>query len=294
MEKKQLLVKKRETIRTMISQNNTIFDLIIIGHLAFEKIKNPLGEKNVLGGAGHYGIIPASLFSKKVGIVSRVGKDYDFKFLRKLKIDFTGVKKVMSQKTAQFSLDYKNNFSDREVGLQFNAASSLSPKDIPPSYFNSKFIHIATNLPQNQLKFINFLRGKTRAKLSIDTLEQYIQKWPNLVQEALSRVDLIFINKKEKTLLKKLKNKILIIKKGPEGAEYVSASQRISVKAPKIQPVVDTTGSGDVLASVFLVYLAKGRSIKESLQIAVNTASESVKDFGVESLLKMRIFERPL
>lgn len=261
-----------------------MFDLVIIGHLAFEKIENPFGIKNVLGGAGHYGIIAASLFSKNVGLVSRVGKDYDFGFLKKLGIDFRGVKKLPKEKTARFSLNYGSNFSNRVVGLQFNAAESLSFKDIPSSYFNSKFIHIATNTPSNQLEFIEFLRGKTKAKLSIDTLEQYIKKWPGLVQKALSKVDLVFINQKEKDLLEKLEDKTLIIKKGAAGAEYVSASQRISVKAPKIQLVVDTTGSGDVLASVFLICLAKKKSIKKALQIAVNTASESVKDFGVENL----------
>lgn len=267
-----------------------LFDLIIIGHLAFEKIKTPLGQKTVLGGAGHYGIIPASLFSEKVGLVSRVGGDYDLGFLKKLKVDFSGVKKLPNQRTAKFSLDYENenDLSMRQVGLKFNACTLLSPKDIPSSYLKSKFIHIATNTPQNQLEFIKFLRGKTKAKLSIDTIEDFIKQWPDLVYKAFSGVDIIFINQREKDLLTKLtelKNKIIVLKKGPEGAEYVHGLQKISVKAPKINKVIDTTGSGDVLASVFLISLAKGKSIKEALRVAVNTASESIKYFGVEGLL---------
>lgn len=283
---------KRENLTSMVRTpgKQSCFDLVIIGHLAFEKIKTPLGQKTVLGGAGHYGIIPASLFSKKVGLVSRVGGDYNLGFLKKLKVDFSGVKKLPNQKTARFSLDYKdeNDFSVRQVGLKFNACTLLSPKDIPSSYLKSRFIHIATNTPQNQLEFIKFLREKTKAKLSIDTIEDFIEQWPDLVYKAFSGVDIIFINQREKDLLAKLtelKNKVIVLKKGPEGAEYISGSQDISVKAPKIENVVDTTGSGDVLASVFLICLAKRKSIKEALQIAVNTASESIKYFGVEGLL---------
>jgi sugar/nucleoside kinase (ribokinase family) len=260
-------------------------DLVIIGHLAYEEIITPFGKKTVLGGAGHYSLIPASLFSKRVGIVSCVGKDYDLSFLQKLKVDISGIRVIPDGLTARFGLSYKTDLIKRKVKLEFNVLDRMTPREVPVHFLDSKYIHIATNTPHNQIKFINFLRRKTKAKLSIDTIEQYIEKWPKEVFRAFSLVDLIFVNQRENELLKSLKNKEKIIKKGIQGADYYKDGEKISVPAPHIRHVVDTTGSGDVLAGVFLVLLAKGLKTQDALKKAVQVASWSITDFGVEHLL---------
>lgn len=263
-------------------------DLVIIGHLAYEEIKTPFGKKTVLGGAGHYSLIPASIFSKRIGIVSRVGGDYDLSFIQKLRVDISGVRVIPKGLTGRFGLDYKTDLTERKVKLEFNVLEKMIPQDIPKHFLNTKYIHIGTDIPQNQIKFINFLRKRTKAKLSIDTIEQYIEKWRDDVTKAFSLVDLVFVNQRENELLKMLKNKEKVVKKGALGADYVKRRTLITVPAPKISHIVDTTGSGDVLAGVFLVLLSQGLKTKEALEKAVRIASLSIEDFGVDHLLRKR------
>lgn len=137
----------------------------------------------------------------------------------------------------------------------------------------------------NKKKFITFLKSKTKAKLSIDTLEQYVQRWPKEVLRNFSLVDLIFVDRREQQLIGSLKKKNIVIKKGSDGAEYIYNNRVIKMAAPKVK-VVDKTGAGDVLAGVFLVLLAKGKKPVFALEKAVNLASKSVTQFGIDFLLE--------
>ena len=60
-----------------------------------------------------------------------------------------------------------------------------------------------------------------------------------------------------------------------------------------IEDVVDKTGAGDCLNGVFLNLIANGINEEAALRIAVDTATESVKQKGIMNLrLPVRIKER--
>jgi sugar/nucleoside kinase (ribokinase family) len=265
---------------------NKQFDLVIIGHVSYDQNNTFFGTKTVPSGGAYLVGLPASIFSKKIGIVSRIGGDYDLKNLKKLGIDLKGVKIIPRGKTTRFYHKYKKpDGSIRDFKPELNVGADLSSNDIPVQYLNSKFIHIATMPPQQQIKFMNFLKSKTKSKISIDTLEQYIQQWPKEVLEVFLKADLIFLDKREKQMMNGLKGKTMVIKKGSEGAEYLSGKKIIKIPAPKTK-VVDKTGAGDVLEGVFLALLAQGKKPIYSLKKAVNLASKSVTQFGIDFLLK--------
>ncbi|MFH1714006.1 MAG: PfkB family carbohydrate kinase [Candidatus Nealsonbacteria bacterium] len=262
------------------------FDLIVIGHISYDENNTFFGTKTVPSGAAYLVALPASIYSKKIGVVARVGEDYDLENLKKLKIDLNGIKVIPGGKTTRFYHNYKTkNGSIRNFKAELNVGVDLCPNDIPTDYLNSKFIHIATMPPHQQKKFIDFLKSKTKAKLSIDTLEQYVQQWPKKVLQNFSLVDLIFIDKREKKLIGALKRKNVVIKKGADGAECFYNNRVIKIVAPRVK-VVDKTGAGDVLAGVFLILLAKGKKPVFALKEAVNLASKSVTQFGIDFLLE--------
>lgn len=76
-----------------------------------------------------------------------------------------------------------------------------------------------------------------------------------------------------------------VLKRGAKGATYIDmqAGVEFTVNAPSTN-VVDTTGAGDTLAGVFLARRARGDSVEDALTDAVNVASKTVTDFGVEHI----------
>lgn len=133
---------------------------------------------------------------------------------------------------------------------------------------------------------MEFLRRQSKASLSIDTLEQYIESYREEVEKAFLMADIGFVDVKEQALIRRLKGKDLVIKKGSKGVEYIRNGTILNVEAPKVKKVVDKTGAGDILAGTFLTLLALGRDPEHALLEAVNLASKSVTGYGIDFLLK--------
>ena len=263
-----------------------MFDLVVIGHISFDE--NIIrGERHVIKSGSAYLVgLPASLFSKKVGIVSRIGKDFPFKDLQKLKVDISGIKIIKNGKTTRFFHTYlSEDGQERTFRAEMNVGKDMITKDIPTKYLKAHFIHVATNLPQKQIEFVKFIRRKSQALISIDSLEQYIEQYPKEVLEVFKLVDIVFIDKKEKELIRKLSGKAMVIKKGAGGADYIEDGKTVSVKVLEVKSVIDKTGAGDVLAGTFLVLMARGKNPKFALQQAVNLASKSITQHGINFLL---------
>jgi len=142
--------------------------------------------------------------------------------------------------------------------------------------------------PKLQNRIISYLKFKgCKAKISIDTISDFIKQSPKDVINAVLRADIVFLNEREFNMLTRfasMEEKMVVRKKGKFGAEIRHKGKILSAKAPKVKVVVDTTGAGDVLAGAFLTLLARGRNPKDALKEAVKVASESTRKFGVEHL----------
>jgi len=265
------------------------YDLVVVGHIGFDENRSDAGSRLVPGGAAYLVSLPASIYSRNVGMVSRVGEDYDWSLLSRLHIDLTGVKVCKGEKTARFYHVYHDKDGTvREFQCRLNACENLNPNDFPDEYLDSSFIHIATMPPVQQEPFVRHVCNHSDAMISIDTLEDYIRSSRSKIEELFRSVDLVFVDKREYDLIRATKDlgkAALVIKKGKDGAEYVDGGFKVSVPAPKAK-VVDKTGSGDVLAGVFSVLLAQGFSPSRALKEAVTVASRSVEGFGVDFFLR--------
>ena len=264
--------------------------VVIVGNIAFDINTFPCrdnGKDKIVvnrGGAGYYSLIPASLFTK-VGIVARVGNDFNLETLKNNNIDLTGLKIIENSPTTRFHHTYlTNDGQTRTFKPEVYEETLISTEDFPEEYYNAQYIHIATNFPYMQKNFIDIIRKKSNAIISIDTHEAYMEKEADYIKEIFDSVDIAFIDKEYKQLLD-CKAPIKIIKMGKLGCEYQYKGNSFISKAIE-RNVIDKTGAGDVVTGAFLAMMAKTNNTKESLNVAVNLATKSIGNYGVDFLIE--------
>lgn len=126
------------------------------------------------------------------------------------------------------------------------------------------------------------IRKYSNAIISIDTHEAYMKEDAKTIKENFDLVDIAFIDK-EFTELLDCKAPIKIIKMGKEGCKFISKNRTFTVNTTECK-VIDKTGAGDVVTGIFLAMMAKTNNPVEALQTAVDMATLSIKDYGVDFL----------
>ena len=235
-----------------------MLDLVIVGNIAFDVNRFPLRDDGQdltvtnVGGAGFYSLLPASLFSGRVGIVARVGQDFPLDSISRLKVNTAGLRVMNDVQTTRFFHTYlSQDGQDRSFHPAVTPEALISAEDIPSEYFAAHYIHISTNFPQTQIACIERIRRYSDAVLSIDTHEAYLaDSWPDVLR-AFNMVDVAFIDRHEEELIAACTAPRKIIKRGKDGIAHQSTTGEFCVVAKPCE-VVDKTGAGDVLAGVFL------------------------------------------
>lgn len=271
------------------------FDLIIVGHLAWNRDITPHGERISPGGGALYCASGAVSVKKlSIGVVARIGSEArDAELIAILK-DRLGVNTdgVASSggRTAFFTqVQYANGHRDFQASM--GVSKIVLPKQFPKHYLKCRHIHFPTAPPGQYIRWITALRNQINPEftISVDAFEAYARTVPDETKAAFALADIVFLNEEEARFLggisKIAKNIPCILKRGRRGAVYLDKNLRVEVDAPKVR-VLDTTGAGDVLAGAFLAQKLSGQSIKHSLIHAVAIASRSVTHFGVEHIMK--------
>lgn len=83
--------------------------------------------------------------------------------------------------------------------------------------------------------------------------------------------------------LRDLGPRVVVITEGDKGAICVEPAGTYRVPAFAIEPMVDTTGAGDVYHGAFLFARARGRSVRDSLTLASATAALKCRQLGGRS-----------
>ena len=269
--------------------------VVIVGNIAFDvntfTNRNEGKDKIVInkGGAGYYSLIPSSLFTK-TGIVARVGNDFDISTLKSNNIDLKGLKVMESSPTTKFHHTYMTDDGQtRTFKPEVYEATLITPEDFPEVYYDADYIHIATNFPYMQKQFIDMIRKRSKAIISIDTHEAYMEQESDFIKEIFDSVDIAFIDK-EYTKLLDCKAPVKIIKMGKKGCKYKYRDNEFIAETQE-RKVIDKTGAGDVVTGVFLAMMAKTKNPEQSLRTAVNIATKSIGNYGVEFLVNKE-FER--
>lgn len=280
--------------------------LLVVGTVAFDKIETPFGKTGkILGGAGTYAGLAASMLTDDVRMVSVVGGDFPQKYLqlfRDRNMDTSGIKQIPGEKTFFWAGRYHDNMNRRDTLLtELNVLAGFDPL-LPDAYRRTKYLLLGNLTPVIQRKVIEQMEERP-ALICMDTMNFWMDTaWDDLLV-VLQMVDLLAINEEEARQLSGIYSMIgaarkiltmgpryLIIKRGEYGSLLFHSNEIFQASAMLLEDVVDPTGAGDSFAGGFMGYVASAddtsyETLKKALVYGSVMASFTVEGFGTEALL---------
>ncbi len=267
--------------------------LIFIGYTNIDINITPKGQTTLPGGAAYFAAIAASRILQPIGLVTRIGTDFDPKFLL-TRVLAEGVHIISDKPTARSTQIYHSitDLTNRDITLDWGVAPDLNPLDIPNHWLKTaEIIHIATMPPLQQKKFLDYVKiHAPQVKISIDT-DIFLLKNPSSkkkVEYNFKQANIVFANRKEYESLKITIDQVpeAIIKLDQEGAYLLQYGKIVmSVPAQNVEPI-DPTGAGDIFAGTFLACRLQGKTDRQCLEQAVESATYSITKPGVMHLFQ--------
>lgn len=290
--------------------------ILIVGTVAYDEIETPTESSGkILGGAGTYIGLSASLFKTSASIISIVGGDFEQEKLDLLKekgINTDSIEIVPKGKTFYWKGKYHKDWNKRDtLNTQLNVLADFNP--IVSNEDKSAKIVVLGNLhPLVQNSVLDQININEKCVI-LDTMNFWMDNAMDELMKVISRVNIIIINDEEalqlsaeETLFAAAK-KILsfgpthvVIKKGEHGAMLFEEDEFFAIPAFPVEKVKDPTGAGDTFAGGFAGYLSQVDNTDfESLKLAVVhgtvMASFCVEGFGtsvMERLEKETVLKR--
>ncbi len=285
-----------------------INNILITGTVAFDDIETPFGRSGrVIGGAGTYIGLAASLLSKNLAIISVIGEDFpldEINFLKKRNINTEMIQIIKGGKTFYWKGKYHKNMVGRDtISTELNVLENFKPI-LKEEYKNSEIILLGNLHPSVQNQTISQLINQ-KSFVILDTMNFWMDTAMNELKKAIKKTDLIIINDEEAEQLTGQKNplnsakkllemgpKYSIIKKGDKGSVLISKSKKYLLSAYPVSKVIDPTGAGDSFAGGLAGFLGSQEkinfeSIKTGMIFGTVVASFCIESFGVEGLKKL-------
>lgn len=264
----------------------------------------------MLGGAAAYFALAARFYAT-VGVVSAVGDDFREEHWKQLAlpgIDLSGVQRVAGGKTFFFDSSFSYDLNSRKANkTEANVLAEFEPAVPKQVAEKAQFVYLATLHPSKQLKLLEQVGARQLCVL--DTIEHYIENDLPELEKVMERVDGVVLNDSEarmiagtpnllkagKTILEK-GPKLLVIKKGEDGALLFFGGRVYPFPAFPLEEIVDPTGAGDAFAGGLVGYLAKhsvgrgeldGRQLRNAVAHGTVMGSFAVEEFSVGGLSKI-------
>ncbi|MCL2117644.1 MAG: PfkB family carbohydrate kinase [Planctomycetaceae bacterium] len=277
--------------------------LLVVGSVAYDTIETPTERReDVLGGSALHFSYSACFFSP-VQLVAVVGEDWRKEHTVRLEsrgVDMSGLEVRPGGKTFRWTGRYHENMDDRDtLETQLNVLADFDPK-LPEAAQRAQFVFLANGVPQTHLRVIEQLQG---ADLVVaDTMNFYIDTQRDSLLELLKKIDGLMVNDSEAKQLTgetgalaaarkilELGPRFVIVKKGENGAMFVSRHDIFLFPAFPTENLVEPTGAGDTFAGGMMGYLASqgtadSETIKQAIAYGTIVASFQVEGFGAEKL----------
>ncbi len=286
-----------------MNQNNK--HVLITGTVAFDDIETPNGSSGkIIGGAGTYIALAASIFSKRISLISVIGDDFleeDIEMLQSKNINTKMIERIPGEKSFYWKGRYHSNFKNRDTLItELNALKKFNPI-INDSSRNAEIVVLGNLHPSVQLNVLDQIE-ETKSFVILDTMNFWMDTAMDELKKAISKSDLIVINDEEAEQLTNDKNldsaankifemgpKTVIIKKGDQGSEIFNSTESFYIPAYPVKSVVDPTGAGDCFAGGLAGYLSTQpqinfSSLKKSMVFGTVSASYCVENFGVKGV----------
>ena len=276
------------------------FDLVVMGHVSIDHIRFPGKEEILLpGGAAAAVATSAALAGAKVGLVTKVGKDFPREWLEKLSsvLDVRGIQILPGKPINIYMIYHEDGSVDAPV--EMGVAQRMGETPIPEEYLSTEIFHIAPIPPEEQLKVLKRLEGK---RISLDFNPTYMEDYMtkrDLLREIVGRVEVTFPNEREaRTItgesdvrkaaetLHRWGAGLVVITRGERGVLLYNGEEFLEFPALPIneKEVIDPTGAGDAFAGGFLAGYSKGKSLETCVELGLLRAREVLKKWGSWSI----------
>jgi len=273
-------------------------EILAVGSIAFDSIKTPRGSREkILGGSATYFGVAASYYTK-VSLVGVVGDDFsdkEWSILKKYNINTDSIE-ILKGDTFSWGGCYNEDYSMRDtLFTNLGVFENFKPK-IEKKY-NNPILYLGNIQPQLQFDVIN--KVNKPYLIAADSMNLWIDLYPNKVWELVSKVNILMLNDEEAIQLTKENDldknadiflskgpDIVIIKKGEAGSLLAYKNKKIYVSIVPDTNVLDPTGAGDSFAGGILGYFAK-HGLNNPINAVIHgtaIASYTVSGFGLENL----------
>lgn len=279
--------------------------LLIIGHSVIDHIFNEAGEVTKPGGI-YYSAIGFNALKQgndEINLLTSISED-DYKYFEKVfvnfNLDYSNRLKAIPHVNLYMdgTAERKEHYLQTVEPLKFNA-------DLKLNEFDGIYINMITGMDLSTDQFVDLKRRfDGKIYLDVHTLSRgmgkdqhrFFRKIP-AYEKYLSNVDIVQVNEhelltitsfdeKEKIITKvfELGVEILLVTRGPSGAEvFINKGKYFSVDAIDINSV-NKVGCGDVFGSVFFYLYLSGLNISEAMKRA-NYAAGIVTSYKTEKEL---------
>ncbi len=277
--------------------------VLVVGSVAFDAIKTPLGgHDRILGGSATYGSVAASYFAptRLVGVVGTDFTEADVARLRRRGIDLEGLQVDRGGETFFWSGVYGENFETRQtLETRLNVFADFKPT-LPAAYRGSPYALLGNIQPTLQAMVLDQLAPG--AFTVADTMNLWIDVAREALLALLPRVSLFILNDEEARQLTGEANvynagpklqargpRIVLIKKGAHGAVLFHPEGLFALPAFPVTRVEDPTGAGDSFAGALIGQLAAAgdtsiAAMRRAIAYATVTASLTVEALGIDRL----------
>ena len=274
--------------------------LLIVGSIGYDTIIAPVDSgKDLLGGSATYCSIAASNFTN-VFLVSVVGNDFKQEHLtlfQNIGVNTTGLEIDNAGTTFRWTVRYfDENINMREtLDTQLNVLANFKPK-LTAEHKQMDFVFLGNMTPDIQIQTLDQLSVKPRV-IGLDTMNFWIESYKDRLTEAITKVDIVFMNEEEILLYSKYDDLLdsarsiidlgpwaVFAKRGGMGSMLITRNSVFSVPAFPVKTVTDPTGAGDCFAGGVMGYLSSKKDTSiPTLQTAAIVGSV-MGSFAVETL----------
>jgi ribokinase len=240
-------------------------NVVVIGNITIDDIVLPDGKiyMGVCGGDVLYSALGASFWVNNIGMLTRIGEDFEIENLKKCQecsINIEGVRKYAGESVRNwiiYEYDGRRHFIYRTDPLRLNELSP-DPDDIPESYLDAECFFLAAMPVENQLAIAKYLKFNKKIVL-LDPYEEDTSNKKEVLVETLRYVDIFmpseeeekrfFGNTKHKENIRRFSEfgpEIVIIKLGSDGCMVFDKRIDKIYMIPAYKTIaVDVTGAGD-------------------------------------------------
>ena len=283
--------------------------LTVFGSVALDTTRTPFETRErIMGGAATFASMSASFFTP-VSLIGVIGNDFPSSYyeLLKSRLNLDGLVLDNNKKTFFYDSSFDYDLSHRTTNLtELNAIEDFHPV-VPKDYINSRFLYLANNDPDQNIKIID--KFAEPELIVCDTIEYWIENKKNAVIEMMEKTHGVVINDQEARLLCNTSNlikcgkqllsygpKFAIIKKGEHGVLFFFDDNIIPIPGYPLDSVIDPTGAGDSFAGGFMGYLISNKKddifddiplIKDSILMGNIMGTFAIESFGTERLFEI-------